>query len=105
MYVFSAIVLIFVALAAAFVAAWFAGVFEPRRRRRYVVVDGRTRRYVAWFPPQYQRGTDRLLVVLAFHAAWSTPEAFEKQAGLQHALGANRFMIVYPEGYKRSWNL
>lgn len=72
-----------------------------RRVERRVAVDQLQRRYVAWLPAS--RGA-ALPVVLAFHPGYATPEGFEENIALHTAAAARDFVIVYPEGYQRSWN-
>ena len=42
--------------------------------------------------------------MLAFHAAFGSAEGFEENTALHEAKEAEHFIIVYPEGHKRTWN-
>ena len=90
-------------LAAGCLIAWWSGLFATRRVERRLTVDHLTRRYIAWLPTVHKNKSPRP-VVLAFHAGFGAPEGFEEHTALHHAKEAERFIIVYPEGYKRSWN-
>jgi polyhydroxybutyrate depolymerase len=74
-----------------------------RRLQRHVQVEGLSRRYVVWLPDRH-REKEPLPVVLAFHGGFATPEQLEESAALHEADEAQNFVIVYPEGYERSWN-
>ena len=74
-----------------------------RRLQRFVQVDDLSRRYVVWLPDRY-REKEPLPVVLAFHGGFGTPENLEESAAIHEADQAQNFVIVYPEGYQRSWN-
>jgi polyhydroxybutyrate depolymerase len=90
-------------LAVAIVARWLLRGYSGRRLQRYVEVDGLTRRYVVWLPNQHTE-KEPLPVVLAFHGGFGTPEQLEESSGLHFADAAQNFVVVYPEGYERSWN-
>src|SRR5215471_4045453 len=96
------IILIVVVIAAAILAARSRRQVARRVERR-VAVDHLQRRYVAWLPPQ-QAANAALPVVLAFHPGYATPEGFEENIALHSAAEADNFIVVYPEGYQRSWN-
>jgi polyhydroxybutyrate depolymerase len=70
---------------------------------RHLRLDGMDRRYIAYLPDNYrQKGP--LSVVLAFHPGLSEPGEFSTVTGLHQARGAENFIIVYPEGFRRTWN-
>jgi polyhydroxybutyrate depolymerase len=97
------IVVLLVLLAAAALAKWLWRGETANRLERYVEVDGLTRRYVVWLPDGHaEKGP--LPVVLAFHGGFASPEQLEESAALHLADAAQNFVIVYPEGYQRSWN-
>jgi polyhydroxybutyrate depolymerase len=73
------------------------------RRQRSVSVGPLSRRYLLWLPRDY-RGNEPLPVVLAFHPGMATPHGFAKHICLHLAPEAKNFVIIYPEGYGRSWN-
>ncbi len=83
--------------------AWWFDLFANRRLDRHIMVDALPRRYVARLPRSYRKKAP-LPVVIAFHPGFSTPEGFEANTGLHLARAAEKFIIVYPEGYQRSWN-
>jgi len=87
----------------ALLSAWWADLFATRRLRRHIRVDHLMREYIAWLPVAY-RNKGPLPVAFAFHAGFGRAGSFEKQAALHLAGEAANFIIVYPEGYKRSWN-
>jgi polyhydroxybutyrate depolymerase len=86
-----------------FVGAWSAGVFRPRRVERQVMIDQLDRRYIVWLPVS-SRGKGPFPVVLAFHGGYGMAEGLEERAALHTAPEADGYVIVYPEGYQRSWN-
>jgi polyhydroxybutyrate depolymerase len=43
-------------------------------------------------------------VILAFHGGLSTPKLFAGVTNLHERAGRVGFIVVYPEGYRRSWN-
>ena len=98
--------LVLVASVVALAAATLGATATPagaNRIERHVTVDRLDRRYVAYLPDGYQsRGP--LPVVLAFHGGYMDPEGFEDLTRLQNAREARNFIIVFPEGYQRSWN-
>jgi len=83
--------------------AWSWGLFTSPRLEREVEVDGITRRYLAWMP-RGRRKDIALPVVFAFHPGFSTPEGFETHSALHTARAASKFIVVYPQGHKKSWN-
>src|SRR6476660_7696921 len=89
-------------IALAVVIVWLM-VRLRRRVVRYVPVGLMGRRYVVWFPVSRKR-RQPTPVVIAFHAEGSTIEEFELHTALHMARAAARFAIVYPEGYRGSWN-
>jgi polyhydroxybutyrate depolymerase len=96
------VVLLAILLAGGLIA-WWGDLFATRRLERSVVVDRLPRKYIAWLPAQHRRKLP-LPVVLAFHAAFGTAEGFEEHTSLHLAKEAEHFIIVYPDGYKRTWN-
>ena len=95
------ILVLLAVVAVALALAYRAGFYAQRRLERRVTVDHLVRRYVVWLPPSLGK---TLPVVLAFHPGYATPEGFEDNIALHTAGEARNFVIVYPEGYKRSWN-
>ena len=97
------VVLLLVVLAAGGIFVWWGGLFTTRRLERKLVVDNAPRKYIAWLPVARKRRS-QLPVVLAFHAAFGSAEGFEENTALHEAKEAEHFIIVYPEGHKRTWN-
>ena len=71
---------------------------------RTITVDGRERSYLYFVPREVDR-TQPTSVILAFHgggfSAQSMVEGTDLLEGAGHQHG---FIIVYPQGYKNSWN-
>ncbi|MGA7385875.1 MAG: PHB depolymerase family esterase [Methylocella sp.] len=87
----------------AVVVGYIAPAAAASRVERDITVDGLNRRYVAYLPEGYrQKGA--LPVVLAFHGAFGDPDQLARLTGLASAPQAKNFTIVYPQGYKRTWN-
>jgi polyhydroxybutyrate depolymerase len=74
-----------------------------RRIDRELVVGDLRRRYVVWLPVGH-REKQPLPVVLAFHGGFGAPESMEESAAIHEAVEAQNFVVVYPEGFQRSWN-
>lgn len=70
---------------------------------RYVTVDGIRRSYLVHVPdlPADARSVP---VVLAFHGAWGTATKFANVTGLTTRATRARWIVVYPQGFRRSWN-
>jgi polyhydroxybutyrate depolymerase len=90
-------------LGLSFALAWWLGLFAPRRVERHLVIDQLDRRYICWLPAA-AREKGPFPVLLAFHGGHGMAEGLEARAGLHTAPGADEFIVVYPEGYMRSWN-
>jgi polyhydroxybutyrate depolymerase len=74
-----------------------------RRLEREISVDGLERRYIVYLP-SVADPNKALPVVIGFHGAWGTAKSFEEQSEFHNAPRASEFLIVYPNGYRRSWN-
>jgi polyhydroxybutyrate depolymerase len=75
---------------------------------RTLVVDGRTRTYLAHVPPDYD-GHTPLPVVLVFHGGLSNAPMTIRFTGLSEKADQARFLAVYPSGTGRlsralTWN-
>jgi len=101
--VLAVIVVLLAFLVVALLAQWWLQGYAGRRLERHVAVNGLSRRYVVWLPSQH-REKEPLPVVLAFHGGFASPEQLEESAAIHQADQAQNFVIVYPEGYQRSWN-
>lgn len=87
---------------------WLAGApayaDSMRRVERSISVDGVERKYIVYLPSAAD-ATKARPVILGFHGAWGTGESFEQQSKLHDGPRASEFVIVYPSGYHRSWNV
>lgn len=70
---------------------------------RWVVVDGMQRSYIAYLP-EGVRHRANVSVVFAFHPFLGSGKGFAKQTGLEKLPETDRFIFVFPNGYRRSWN-
>ncbi len=70
----------------------------PERR---IEVGGVTRTYRVHAPP---RGAAGLPVVLAFHGGFGTGAGMGSLTHLNATADRNGFVVVYPDGLRRSWN-
>jgi polyhydroxybutyrate depolymerase len=76
---------------------------QPGAITRHVRVNGVERAYVVNVPLAYD--PEKFApVILGFHGGASTPGFFEEVSHLTERAGPAGFVVVYPEGYKRSWN-
>jgi polyhydroxybutyrate depolymerase len=66
-------------------------------------VDGLKRSYLVHVPPSYNRSRSFPLL-LAFHGGGGTGRNQQKLSNLDEVADANGFVVVYPNGYGRSWN-
>lgn len=86
-----------------FVMAFIAHESYAKRIVRSIKVDGITRKYIAHIPPK-ANGLLPMSVIFAFHPLLGSAEGFEEQTGFDLAPNADKFIIVYPDGYRHSWN-
>lgn len=75
-----------------------AGAYDRR-----VTVDGRERSYLLHIP-EGLNFKEPAPLILAFHGGFGTPKNFAEWSGLSARAGSAGFVVVYPEGYRRSWN-
>jgi polyhydroxybutyrate depolymerase len=82
-----------------------AGLAEARVEKveRSLKVGGLERSYIA-FVPDSARTASEVSVLFAFHPGFGSARAFIDQARVHEAPGASEFIVVYPEGFRRSWN-
>jgi polyhydroxybutyrate depolymerase len=71
--------------------------------QKELTVDNLIRRYLLHIPPGYDPGKPTP-VVLAFHGRFSTGREMEKLTNLSELADKQGFIVVYPNGYGRSWN-
>ena len=90
-------------IALVFLYAWKTGLFARRRLERQVTIDGLARKFIIWLPPARDERPP-LAVVFAFHGAFGSGHGFEQQTTLHTAREAADFVIVYPDGFGRTWN-
>lgn len=68
---------------------------------RHVTVGDAQRSYNLFVPEEVKTPAP---VILAFHGAGSTPEFFARQSSLHERAGQDGFIVVYPSGFRRTWN-
>ncbi|MCA9685038.1 MAG: alpha/beta hydrolase fold domain-containing protein, partial [Myxococcales bacterium] len=68
-----------------------------------IEVDGTRRDFLLHVPEGAAPAEGRPLVI-AFHGAYSTPDATEDYTGLSTLADAENFVVVYPKGKQRLWN-
>jgi polyhydroxybutyrate depolymerase len=69
-----------------------------------VMVKGAQRSYRLYVPKALPTGTAAPLVV-AMHGGLGTPERFAESSRFDQAAEAHGFLVVYPEGVGRTWNV
>jgi polyhydroxybutyrate depolymerase len=82
-----------------------AGLAEARVEKveRKLKVGNLERSYIA-FVPDGARTAREVPVLFAFHPGFGTASAFVDQVKIHQAPGAADFIVVYPDGFRRSWN-
>lgn len=102
--------LYFIALALVLVilGACFRGSQEnqPLRAGEYtrrLTVGELERTYLLHIPPGLNPAIPAP-VILAFHPGFGTAEGFASKTGLSEQAARFGFVVVYPQGYQRSWN-
>ena len=70
---------------------------------RHLTVNGLRRSYLLHMPSSLDPGTPAA-VILAFHPGFATAQGFAENTGLSARAGRAGFVVVYPQGYERSWN-
>lgn len=97
------------AFAAALLVSWGCQVHQTElnetlsSQSRRVEVDGMERSYVVYRHADLGSQTP-VPLILAFHGGFGSPESFAGVTGLHVPATEEGFVIVYPEGYQRSWN-
>ncbi|MEO0393439.1 MAG: hypothetical protein AAF213_09345 [Pseudomonadota bacterium] len=74
------------------------------RIERRVMVGGAERHYIAHVPAD-AASRDELSVLFVFHPAVTNAEGFERIATLFEEPNADDFLIIYPNGIGRTWNV
>lgn len=70
---------------------------------RHLTVHGLRRSYLLHIPSNLDLGTPAA-VILAFHPGFATAQGFAENTRLSSRAGLAGFVVVYPQGYGRSWN-
>lgn len=70
---------------------------------RNVVVDGVQRHYTVFLPDGVDRRKN-LRVMIVYHPALGTGKFMEEATHLHLVKGSQNFIVVYPDGYRRTWN-
>jgi polyhydroxybutyrate depolymerase len=79
---------------------------EPLQRgdsTRHLSVKGLERSYLLHIPEGLDLNNPAP-VILAFHGGGGTPESFAQNTDLSERGGSAGFIVVYPQGFGRSWN-
>lgn len=74
------------------------------RRERSINVGGMQRNYIVHLP-DFLGNQESWPVLVGFHPGVASAKDFERISNLHRAPGANRFVVVYPDGFRRSWNV
>lgn len=81
-----------------------ATISSAERIKRSINVGGMQREYIVHLPDALgSKATWPVLV--AFHPGFANASDFERISQLHAAPGAQRFIVVYPDGFRRSWNV
>jgi polyhydroxybutyrate depolymerase len=67
-------------------------------------VGGRTREYLLHIPRNYD-GTRPFPLLFAFHGSSASASVIERETSLDDAADSLGFVVVYPEGLHRGWNI
>jgi polyhydroxybutyrate depolymerase len=70
---------------------------------RWISSGGMRRRYLIHLPAGVTSAAG-LPVLLAFHGRLGTAEGMSRLTHLDQVADEHRFVVVYPQGYRRSWN-
>ena len=70
--------------------------------KRTLLVNGVSREYLVYYPSE--RNLKRP-VVFAFHGGFGSAESIMKKSKLHETRRGRDYIIVYPTGYRRSWNV
>lgn len=67
-------------------------------------VGGRHREYLLHLPSGYA-STRRMPLVLVFHGSSASASVIERETSFNHLADSLGFIVVYPEGLHRGWNI
>lgn len=73
------------------------------RIERKVRVGGAMREFTVFLPANVSRKSD-LRVMIVYHPAIGTGGFMEDATNLHQVPGSENFIVVYPDGYRRTWN-
>lgn len=76
----------------------------PGDYTKKVNVDGRTREYRLHVPSTYN-GKIPLPIIFAFHGTSASASVIEQETSLDRSADSLGFIVVYPEGLHRGWNI
>ncbi|HEY5088193.1 MAG TPA: PHB depolymerase family esterase [Gemmatimonadaceae bacterium] len=67
-------------------------------------IEGRHREFRLHLPPRYN-GARRMPILLAFHGSSASASVIERETSLDAIADSLGFIVVYPEGLHRGWNI
>jgi polyhydroxybutyrate depolymerase len=76
--------------------------FQEAEYTRNITLNGLKRSYTVYIPKALPKGP--VPVILAFHPLLGTSKDFAKTTNLSEQAGRLGFVVVFPQGYGRSWN-
>ena len=74
-----------------------------RNIKETVIYDHMVRRYCMHLPPRYFDASSTFPLLIALHGRYSTGISMSKQTGFNKVADRKEFIVVYPDGVKRSW--
>lgn len=88
-----------------FFALALAGAAHAGDRKVYKMKQsGLTRDYIVHFPSNL-KSKSSWPVIIALHPGFASAKDFERITKIHTVKGAENFIVVYPNGYRRSWNV
>ncbi len=85
-------------------SGWYAYNVVPGDYTKKINVNGRRREYRLHLPSGYDH-TKRLPLVLVFHGSSADAAVIERETDFDAAADSLGFVVVYPEGLHRGWNI
>jgi polyhydroxybutyrate depolymerase len=85
-------------------AEYYTHETTPGNYVKKIDVDGRTREFRLHLPDGYD-GKRRLPLVFAFHGSSASASVIERETSLDGIADSLGFIVVYPEGLHRGWNI